>query len=52
MWVVVPGLKLDEESIGDGLEAQKNLENKDLSVECLLWGSCHRPNLKLFVTNN
>ena len=41
------GVKLDEESIGDGLEAQKNLENKDLSVECLLWGSCHCPNLLL-----
>ena len=25
MWVVVPGLKLDEESIGDGLKSQKRL---------------------------
>ena len=49
MWVVVPELKLDEESIGDGLEVQKNLENKDLSVESLLWGRCHGPNITSYV---
>ena len=45
------GVKLDEESIDDGLKAQKNLENKDLSVESLLWGSCHCPNYRPHIIN-
>ena len=32
------GVKLDEESIEDGLEIQKFL------VVCLFWGGCHHPN--------
>ena len=34
LWV-----KLDEDSIGDGLEAQRNLENKDLSVSSVFSGA-------------
>ena len=33
------GVKLDEESIENGLEIQKFL------VVCLFWGGCHHPNL-------
>ena len=33
------GLKLDENSIENGLEGQKFL------VVCLFWGGCHHPNL-------
>ena len=32
------GLKLDEQSIENGLEGQKFL------VVCLFWGGCHHPN--------
>ena len=32
------GVKLDEESIENGLEVQKFL------VVCLFWGGCHHPN--------
>ena len=35
----VPGVKLDEKSIENGLEGQKFL------VVCLFWGGCHHPNL-------
>ena len=35
---LVPGLKLDEKSIENGLEGQKFL------VVCLFWGGCHHPN--------
>ena len=34
-----PGVKLDEKSIENGLEAQKFL------VVCLFWGGCHHPNI-------
>ena len=33
------GVKLDEESIENGLEVQKFL------VVCLFWGGCHHPNI-------
>ena len=34
-----PGVKLDEQSIENGLEVQKFL------VECLFWGGCHHPSI-------
>ena len=33
------GVKLDDESIENGLEVQKFL------VVCLFWGGCHHPNV-------
>ena len=36
------GVKLDEESIENGLEIQKFL------VVCLFWGGCHHPNRNVF----
>ena len=39
----VPGLKLDEKSIENGLEGQKFL------VVCLFWGGCHHPNLNFSI---
>ena len=47
---LVSGLKLDEKSIENGLEAQKFL------VVCLFWGGCHHPNIKnsvgIFLTSS
>ena len=42
----LPGLKLDEKSIENGLEGQKFL------VVCLFWGGCHHPNPVSTVTQN
>ena len=40
------GVKLDEESIENGLEIQKFL------VVCLFWGGCHHPNISQVYSMN
>ena len=40
------GVKLDEKSIGNGLEGQKFL------VVCLFWGGCHHPNFFYRITQD